>query len=104
SRIPGSAIDCFRENRERNSEGTFPKCQNHQHLSLAHPGKNGDEEQRRADALRHAASIGGVIASCATQFHRSSLGTPKPATIFTNASNDAGLMKYELAPSASARD
>ena len=34
--------------------------QNHQHLPHAHPGKNGTEEQRRADALRHAASVGGV--------------------------------------------
>ena len=37
-----------------------PELATEQCGALAHPGKNGDEEQCRADALRDAESVGGI--------------------------------------------
>ena len=68
-RIRCVAHDRFRKDRQPDRRGTFAQRENREHLSHAHPGKNGHDEQRRADPLRHQEPVGGIAVSGEDFFH-----------------------------------
>ena len=62
SRVPDPVDDRLREGGPPDRTTAVPEPEHRQQLSHADPAKDEDEEQRRADAIRFRASVGGVIA------------------------------------------
>src|SRR5262249_50223166 len=84
-RISSAAFDRLGEDRERDRSGIVAQRQDYRHLPDAGSGKDGDAEQCRVNALRHAASTRRVAgsASWSTRLTRTTASTLESARALT---------------------